>query len=59
MPQSSRRVALVTGGGRGIGLGVSQALAKDGFDLAFCGMREPSAVVSVVDDLRRLGGRVE
>lgn len=34
-----RRIALVTGGSRGIGLGVAQALQKDGFDVAICGMR--------------------
>ena len=33
------RIALVTGGSRGIGLGVAQALQKDGFDVAICGMR--------------------
>jgi NAD(P)-dependent dehydrogenase (short-subunit alcohol dehydrogenase family) len=32
-------VALVTGGSRGIGLGVAQALLKDGFEVAICGMR--------------------
>jgi 3-oxoacyl-[acyl-carrier protein] reductase len=34
-----KRVALVTGGSRGIGLGIAQALQKDGFDVAICGMR--------------------
>ena len=34
-----KRVALVTGGSRGIGLGVAQALRKDGFEVAICGMR--------------------
>jgi len=36
---SSRPVALVTGGSRGIGLGITQALLKDGFEIAVCGMR--------------------
>jgi NAD(P)-dependent dehydrogenase (short-subunit alcohol dehydrogenase family) len=35
----SKRVALVTGGSRGIGLGIAQALLKDGFEVAICGMR--------------------
>jgi NAD(P)-dependent dehydrogenase (short-subunit alcohol dehydrogenase family) len=34
-----KRVALVTGGSRGIGLGIAQALAKNGFDVAICGVR--------------------
>lgn len=34
-----KRVALVTGGSRGIGFGVAQALRKDGFEVAICGMR--------------------
>jgi 3-oxoacyl-[acyl-carrier protein] reductase len=48
------RVALVTGGGRGIGLGVSRALLGEGFSLAFCGMREASQVASL-DELEKLG----
>lgn len=35
----SQRVALVTGGSRGIGLGISQALAGEGFALAVNGVR--------------------
>ncbi len=34
-----KRVALVTGGSRGIGFGIAQALQKDGFEVAICGMR--------------------
>ena len=35
---SGRRVALVTGGRRGIGLGIARCLAADGFDIAICGI---------------------
>jgi NAD(P)-dependent dehydrogenase (short-subunit alcohol dehydrogenase family) len=53
---SVRRVALVTGGTRGIGLGVARALAAEGFDLALCGVREEAQVRDVVAELRGRGG---
>ena len=53
-----RRAALVTGGARGIGLGISRSLAQEGYDLAICGVRAPADVEPVVDDLRSLGGEV-
>jgi 3-oxoacyl-[acyl-carrier protein] reductase len=52
-----RRVALVTGGSRGIGLGISRSLAQEGFDLAVAGRREESAVGLVLEELRALGAR--
>ncbi len=50
-----RRVAIVTGGTRGIGLGVSRALAAEGFALALCGLREESAVGGALGALRDAG----
>lgn len=51
-------VALVTGGTRGIGLGVSEALARDGFDLVLCGMRPEEAVRETLDAVAALGAKV-
>lgn len=55
---SPRRVALVTGGARGIGLGISTALAQDGFDLAICGVRNNEAVEGAVAGLAQTGAKV-
>lgn len=35
----NNKVALVTGGGRGIGLGITTRLAQEGWDIAYCGTR--------------------
>jgi 3-oxoacyl-[acyl-carrier protein] reductase len=53
-----KRAALITGGARGIGLGISRCLAQEGYDLAICGVREEAAVAKVLQELRSFGGRV-
>src|SRR5689334_1029607 len=55
---NSRKVALVTGGSRGIGLGVACALAASGFDVAINGRREEAVVAGAVGELERLGAEV-
>ncbi|MBC7827681.1 MAG: 3-ketoacyl-ACP reductase [Chitinophagaceae bacterium] len=49
------RVALITGGTRGIGLGIAVELAKNKFDLAINGMRAPNEVENTVSDLKAYG----
>ena len=53
-----QEIALVTGGTRGIGLGIAEALAQDGFRLALCGRREETDVRETLDGLRDLGADV-
>jgi len=48
---SLRRIALVTGGTRGIGLGIARALARDGWALALCGLRPRDEVTGVLEEL--------
>jgi 3-oxoacyl-[acyl-carrier protein] reductase len=51
-------VALITGGSRGIGLGIAIQLAKSGYDLAINGVREESEVHAVLRNLAESGAKV-
>lgn len=51
-------VALITGGSRGIGLGIAIELAKAGFRLAINGVRGEPAVAPVLERLREYGTEV-
>jgi NAD(P)-dependent dehydrogenase (short-subunit alcohol dehydrogenase family) len=50
--------ALITGGTRGIGLGIARALARDGWALALCGVRAEREVAATLDELRGAGASV-
>ena len=53
------RIALVTGGTRGIGLGIARALAQDGWTLALCGLRPRDQVADVLEELAASTGGAE
>ena len=54
----TKKIALITGGTRGIGLGIALEMAKAGFDLAINGVRAEEAVLEVIQELQTHGGRV-
>lgn len=58
MTTSARPVAIVTGGRRGIGLGIARALAAEGFDIAITGIGDGDAATdTMLTGLAALGGR--
>jgi NAD(P)-dependent dehydrogenase (short-subunit alcohol dehydrogenase family) len=51
------RVALVTGGSRGVGAGVARGLARAGSSVAVSYRRDAQAAQAVVDEIAALGGK--
>jgi 3-oxoacyl-[acyl-carrier protein] reductase len=52
------RTALITGGSRGIGFGIADRLAREGYALAINGMRPEAEVAASLEPLRAHGGDV-
>ncbi|WP_432850456.1 SDR family oxidoreductase [Amycolatopsis sp. CA-161197] len=53
------KVALVTGGSRGVGRGIALRLARDGADIAFSYVNSKDQAESLVDELTALGVRAK
>lgn len=53
-----KKTALITGGSRGIGLGIGRSLAQAGFNLAINGVRKEEDAQGALEELRQLGAEV-
>jgi 3-oxoacyl-[acyl-carrier protein] reductase len=52
------KVALVTGAGRGIGLGIAMVLAEQGCDIVVMDIHPEQVIISALNELRNLGADV-
>lgn len=58
MSNSNNKVALITGGSRGIGFGIAEQLARNGFDLAINGVRSGDDASDAIKKLKEFGNGV-
>jgi NAD(P)-dependent dehydrogenase (short-subunit alcohol dehydrogenase family) len=58
MSTPTKKTAFITGGSRGIGLGIARALAGDGWRLAINGVRAETDVRETLDSLRKQSPQV-
>lgn len=57
MTRLDGKIALVTGGGRGIGRGIALEFAREGADVGIVYRRDETAAIQTVEDIRALGRR--
>jgi len=57
MPKLNDKVALITGGSRGIGAAIAKRLAHDGASVAITYAKDVSAASAVVQEIERNGGK--